>query len=98
MTEASNLQTMFKEYKIKIKEEARKTAKVAISKMDRKISDLNKEITGIMSNASLTEEEKKVNSATALEIINQIEKSRHNSIRLQTAARNKLEGETVSKY
>ena len=66
--------------------------------MDRKISDLNKEITGIMNNASLTEEEKKLNSATALEIINQIEKSRHNSIRLQTAARNKLEGETVSKY
>ena len=43
---------MFKEYKTKIKEEARKTAKVAISKMDRKVSDLNKEITEIMGNAS----------------------------------------------
>src|SRR4030095_12678558 len=61
-TDLHNPQTLFKNYKIKIIQEAKHTAKICTPKIDRLIQKLSLELENIHNNDELSEEEKILNS------------------------------------
>jgi ribonuclease HI/exonuclease III len=97
-TERMNPQTLFKNFKDNIILKARKLAKVAIPKINIEIKKLESELKSVL-NAQNTDEQDKILSGISLqEQIENLEKIKHHNTRSQMDIRNKLEGETISKY
>ena len=93
-----NPQTLFKSFKEEIVKEARNFLKKKIPKLDTKIRNLKKDIEKINNDTTMEEEEKCLNSMYIQEELNSLENKRHTNQRLNMEARNRLEGETISKY
>jgi hypothetical protein len=68
-----------------------------IPKTEKDISTLKKKLTETLNNTETTTEEKQL-QAMLQEEMDTLEKVRHMSARSNIAVRNRLEGETISKY
>ena len=73
-------------------------AKVSVPKITKRISQLEKELGKILNNPDTEEGEKILSSMMVQEQTTYLERKRHTSQRLNTEMRNRLEGETISKY
>lgn len=93
-----NPQTLFKNFKDTITHKCRDHAKVKIPIMDKKIRELQSSLDLTLNNPNLPENERALAGAIIQERICTLEQKRHSKARLSTAARNRLEGETISKY
>ena len=97
-TTTQNPQTLFKKFKDSIIPIAKKASKIAASKKNHEIKILQKDLTQTLNEPNADPEEKLITSAIIQEKIDSIETQRHLNACAQTAVRNRLEGETISKY
>jgi ribonuclease HI/exonuclease III len=93
-----NPQTMFQDFKATIIREARRLSKEMVPKMNIKIEKVKKKLEAVLNDETMDEMEKTLSSAHFQEELDHLEKTRHTNTRLHTDARNRLEGETISKY
>lgn len=93
-----NPQALFKTFKDDLTKLARDRAKIATPKLEKEIRKLKADLKLTLANPMQTEEDL-LSSAGILEArIEELEHRRHLKSRLTTAARDRLEGETISKY
>src|SRR5271156_502072 len=97
-TNTYNLQTLWKSLKNEIINIARNQAKITIPKLEKEIKDLEEKLKLIQNDPNADEPSKMLDSLQIEEEITFLEKKRHQNIRINTEVRNKLEGETISKY
>lgn len=97
-TEVDNPQTFFKTFKDQLIVKCKKKAKTAMCKIIQEIQCLQKELDLTLNNPLSTMDEKKWSAAILQERISKLELQRHTKTRATTAVRNRLEGETISKY
>jgi exonuclease III len=97
-TDEDNPQAAFKKFKDEITQEAKKAAKIMIPKIEKDISTLKKKLTETLNNTETTTGEKQLQAMLLQEEMDTLEKARHMSARSNIAVRNRLEGETISKY
>jgi ribonuclease HI/exonuclease III len=94
----NNPQILFKKFKDEVIKAAKKGAKILASMAQKQMQYNQQQLGEILNNPSINEEDKQILSMQLEEKLAQAEKSRHQAARAQVAARNKLEGETISKY
>jgi hypothetical protein len=97
-TTTSNPQVLFKSFKDDVIKLVRTKAKVAIPKMEQKIKKLQKEIQPMLANPDLEKDNMRRTLGLIEEQIANLERKRHKQTHTATAAHDRLEGETVSKY
>jgi exonuclease III len=93
-----NPQTTFKHFKDEMIKIIRDKAKVAIPKMERQIKNLHKDLDNLLKSPDLDTDVTRHSAGILEERIAKLESQRHQKARKATAAHNRLEGETVSKY
>lgn len=97
-SETENVQVLFEKFKEETMTDARETAKIEIPKLKKRIEDMKKDLKQIL-NAKNKSEESIIADAGVLEKkITSLENLRHAAIRMATKIRDKIEGETISKY
>ncbi|KAL1741034.1 Endonuclease/exonuclease/phosphatase, partial [Schizophyllum fasciatum] len=97
-TDADNPQTLFKSFKDDIFLVCRERARVVVPRMKKEIDELKLRIRQVENDALLDEEEKLLSLAVLQEKLETLEIRRYEKIKTSARARNKLEGETPSKY
>ena len=97
-SQSHNPQTLLKEFKEKVIKIAKVHAKASVPRLEKKIELLEKELKEVLNDMSVKEEERILSSLVIQEQITYLERKRHVSKRLNIEVRNKLEGETISKY
>ncbi|KAF8633797.1 hypothetical protein AX17_004355 [Amanita inopinata Kibby_2008] len=97
-TNEHNPQTVYTTFKNELSALIRKYAKVTIPTLERKIASEKRNIEDILRNETMLDDEKRLAAGIAEERLSSLEESRFKKIRDNTAARNALEGETVSRY
>ena len=96
-TQETNPQTLFKTFKDNITSAARKQAKMTLPKVKTTIRNLQSHLQHTLNNDD--NEFHQIESSVAIqEKITMLTTSHHQKTRASTAARNRLEGETISKY
>lgn len=95
-TEDINPQTLFEQFKTEIIDICRNQARKSTPKIDKDIADSKKTLETLLNDNNLNTEEKKQSSIPMLENINKLEQMRHNRIRDNIAAKNKLEEESAA--
>jgi exonuclease III len=94
-----NPQTHFQNFKNEIASQARARAKVTVPKINLQIQQLQKECTALLSRPDIDNNTETQSSVGIIEErIAQLENLRYRKARTATAAHDKLEGETISKY
>ncbi|KAK7689738.1 hypothetical protein QCA50_006377 [Cerrena zonata] len=98
-TEQRNIQSTFAEFKEEVKTCAQARAKMAIPKMAKKIKELKAELK-LLSNDSRMKSKEEIQLSAALirKRLGELKKQRYHKTKLTTAARYRIEGETISKY
>ncbi|KAF9505405.1 hypothetical protein BS47DRAFT_1306663, partial [Hydnum rufescens UP504] len=96
-TPEMNPQILFKSFKDSITKSARKRAKATIPKMEIAIQKLQSQLQDTLNNPE-DETTQAEASAAIQEKISRLTIQRHNHTRASATARNRLEGETISKY
>ncbi|KAF5367240.1 hypothetical protein D9615_010668 [Tricholomella constricta] len=97
-TETKNPQTIYAKYKTEIMHTARQRDKAIIPKRDRRIKELQKTLERVNNDPTVNEDEKRIASAEIESKLKTLQQNKHLDIRKQSAARNRLEGETICKY
>ena len=95
---ADNPQTALKKFKTKVVEIYRNHQKTNQPKLTNAINSLQKELRDKADTPGMTEEEIQEQTGLLRERIEALEKRKRDDTRMRNAARNKLEGETLSKY
>jgi exonuclease III len=93
-----NPQTLFKSYKTKTVKMFRDHAKIAIPKITQEIRTQSLKLSETLNDPKLNEDERKMSAAVITEKIASLESKKFKRSRLTAAARDKLEGEVVTKY
>jgi hypothetical protein len=93
-----NPQVHFQNFKDEIVKVTRKKAKVAVSKMNLQIQWLQEECKNLLKSQSVDTIETQHSLGLIEERIAQLENHRYKKARTATAANNRLQGETISKY
>ena len=93
-----NPQVHFQNFKDEIVKVTRKKAKVAVSKMNLQIQRLQEECKNLLKSQSVDTIETQHSLGLIEERIAQLENHRYKKARTATAANNRLQGETISKY
>ncbi|KAK6972174.1 Endonuclease/exonuclease/phosphatase [Favolaschia claudopus] len=93
-----NFQTMWVEFKNDLCETGRERAKIQIPQITQEITALEDKIGTINADANLTEEERRLSGAVLIEKLAELERKRFKAARLTAQVRNRLEGETISRY
>jgi exonuclease III len=94
----ANPQTLFKQFKDEVIALVRSRAKVAIPKMNQQIKCLRENLDNLLRDKNLDADTLKQSTGILEERIAQIEMEKHQKNCLSTAAHDRLEGETISKY
>ncbi|KDQ32106.1 hypothetical protein PLEOSDRAFT_154311 [Pleurotus ostreatus PC15] len=94
-TELNNAQKIYMDYKSKLRDEARRRDKIMTPKILRDIEALKKDL---LATEGSQDESQDLTSRLIEEKIAVLEKRRHNKIRDLGKVRNRLEGETNSRY
>jgi len=94
----TNPQVLFKNFKDATAKKIRKKAKVAIPKMNQQIECLQQECKKLLKEPTIDTIESQCSLGILEEKIAQLENQRYKKARTATAAHDKLEGETISKY
>jgi hypothetical protein len=97
-TTLHNPQTLFSEFKTKIMKLARLRAKETIPKLDAQIRKCKDELHAVLNNPVDPQLEKMFSASILEEKLSALETTRHKRAQHHGAARNRLEGETISKY
>ncbi|KAJ7822841.1 hypothetical protein B0H13DRAFT_2376430 [Mycena leptocephala] len=95
-TETENPQTIFKSFKDDITLAFRERAKILSSKMDADIKDMKKDLEEVLNDPLMGGDECKEESAGIQEKLDATERIRFQKIRDNTAARNRLYGESTA--
>lgn len=95
---SSNPQILFKSFKDDAIKLIRTTAKTAVPKMEKKIEQLNNNSQSLRNDPNLDSEDKRRALGLIEERIATLETQRHQKACTATAAHDRLEGETISKY
>jgi hypothetical protein len=94
----SNPQLLFKAFKDEVNTKARERAKIVVPKMEHKINELKKQLDSLLQQPNLDSEQHRISAGLLEEQIAKLESQRHRKARIATAAHDRLEGETISKY
>jgi hypothetical protein len=94
----NNPQILFKAFKDRIKELAIAQAKMAISKMTKKLTQLKQDHKSIINNSALTEPQRIAQAGPVNNQMEQLEKKKFRKAKNTTKTRFALEGETISQY
>jgi hypothetical protein len=97
-TPENNPQTIYKKLKDDILNTARQMSKTLIPRITKTIQTKQKQLTNILDNPTLSLEQKQITSMELEEDIAKLEKTIYINKRMHIATRNRLEGETISKY
>ncbi|KAJ7017556.1 Endonuclease/exonuclease/phosphatase, partial [Mycena alexandri] len=92
-----NVQTTWKTFKDEIIEKARERAKIVIPKIDKEIKELEAELDIILAQ-DLPDEERKLSGAILTEKLAKLHQKRSRDARESSEIRNRLYGETISRY
>ncbi|KAF5344330.1 hypothetical protein D9758_013248 [Tetrapyrgos nigripes] len=93
-----NVQLLEHKWKTRAKEIAHNRAKIAIPKTLLKIQKLEKERDEIANDPNVSEEDRQKNlHAIATKLVH-VKRERHEKLRLSVATRDRIEGETISRY
>jgi hypothetical protein len=95
-TDDNNAQLIFKSLKDDSTRLFRDRSKVLVPKMDKEINGMKDNLKKTLNNPMMSEDERLTESATLQEKINAAERVRFQKIRDNTAARNRLDGETLA--
>jgi exonuclease III len=93
-----NPQTLFKLFKDKTVKMFRDYSKIAIPKITQEILTQEVKMSEINNNLALSEDDRKMSTAAIIEKIASLESKRFKQSRISAAARDKLEGEVITKY
>jgi ribonuclease HI/exonuclease III len=93
-----NPQTIYKRLKEDILKIARQISKTQTPKLTKTIQKKQKQLASILENPNLNLEYKQITSMELEEEIAKLEKITYTTKRMHIAAKNRLEGETISKY
>jgi len=96
-TEVCNVQVLHKNFKKDVVTYVREYAHKITPKLDKLIKDKEKALDIVLNSANLDLVEKQVTAGILDEEIQSLEKQRHTKARDKTAAKNRLEGETMGK-
>jgi hypothetical protein len=95
-TDDNNTQLIFKSLKDDSTRLFRERSKVLVPKMDKEINVMKDNLKNTLNNPMMSENERLTESAALREKINAAERVRFQKIRDNTAARNRLDGETLA--
>ncbi|KAG1737363.1 Endonuclease/exonuclease/phosphatase, partial [Suillus occidentalis] len=97
--EDSHPQQVWEEFKIQIRQEARKTAKEHLHKINQRTKKLEEDLKSTLENQDIDKNELTRRHKAWLESeINHLEKKRHKNMQLHSQAKWAAEGEKISKY
>ncbi|KAI0753196.1 hypothetical protein C8Q80DRAFT_1118390 [Daedaleopsis nitida] len=94
----NNIPTLYADFGSLVCILARETARVTTPKLDAKIRKLREELEAVLNGEARDEDEVRMRSAGIRDMIAKLEIKRFSSNRKAVAARDWLEGETISKY
>ncbi|KAJ7328025.1 Endonuclease/exonuclease/phosphatase [Mycena albidolilacea] len=97
-TPAHNEQTVWKEWKDDVYAEGHRLAKIVVPKMDAEIEVVEQRLKDVLADDALSEEERKLSGAVFTEHLAALHRTRFRDSRKTAQARNRLEGEVISKY
>ena len=96
---SKSLQTLWESFKVDITREAKAAVRSQLTKIERKKTDLKKDLAMTLRSATLDSEEDTRRNAIALKReIDHLEKKRYKSAHLRVQANWQLKGESVNKY
>ncbi|KAG1726452.1 Endonuclease/exonuclease/phosphatase [Suillus occidentalis] len=97
--ERNDTQTLWEDFKIKISEKAKRTAKSHLAKINQRINQLQKDINQICNETAIDNEENKRIQKMILESeIQHLEHKKYKNSKLKAQATWNIKGETISKY
>ncbi|KAJ7646302.1 Endonuclease/exonuclease/phosphatase, partial [Mycena polygramma] len=94
----SNVQTLWRDFKVEIGQMARQRSKVVIPKIQQTIKNLEGQLKEIMNDASLSEDERLLSGTIITERLAKIQVQKHQDNRMAGKVRNRIEGEIIGKY
>ncbi|KAJ7244520.1 hypothetical protein C8J57DRAFT_1082995 [Mycena rebaudengoi] len=97
-SENYNVQTVWARFKAEIGKKARERAKIVVPKIIQDIAEQENKLDAILADKTLSEEDRKLSSATVVEKLVQLQKQRYRTSRMMAQIRNRLEGEIIGRY
>lgn len=97
-SDEANIQTVWATFKDRVNEFARERAKIVIPRLTKEIQTMEAKLDAVTNDESITEEERILAAAIVTEKLASLEMKRHKSTRANVQARNRLEGEVISRY
>ena len=97
-TEMQNAQSIYALFKCQVMEAARNRERAIVPKLVMKIRDCEEELGKINNDGDRPDEERACEAAAVVKKIAELERQRHLQKRTNVAVRDRLEGETISRY